>query len=192
MTTYFLHGGYVKERNELNDAFYRRVIELVPEGGTMLLVYFAARDEEYAELYAYQKAQIETLSDGKQFKYVSATRENFIAEVETADAILMRGGSTNKLLKALGEYGDLKTIFEGKVVTGSSAGAYAIAAFGYDKSEQSIRPGFGLVAVRAICHYMSDNEENHVGDEGVAVMNTAHQDLPLIVLKDFEWKEFTV
>ncbi len=194
MTTYILHGGYVRHSNESNDAYYRRVIELVPEGGTILFVYFAARNDEgnYEELYTAQKMQMEQFVNGKRLTYVCATPEHFLEEIKNADAVLMRGGSTNTLLETLRTYPDLKNAFEDKVVTGSSAGAYAIAAYNYDKSQRTMRTGLGLLQVRAVCHYQSENEENCVDDDGVTIMNAVHGELPLIVLKDHEWKEFTV
>ncbi len=193
MTTYILHGGYMRDKNQLNDAFYQRVTELVPDRGTILFVYFAADDEsQYQELYLGQKAQMEEFASAKNLTYVCASSKCFLDEVREADAILIRGGSTNKLLAALHRYPKLAPLFNGKIIAGSSAGAYAIATLNYDKSEKAVRSGLGMLPVKVLCHYQSTDPGNFTGDDAIQIMNSALPELPLVVLKDHEWKEFTV
>ena len=78
-----------------------------------------------------------------------------------------------------------------KTVAGSSAGAYVLSAFNYDKSEKTVRTGLGFVPVRTICHYGSPTNE-HTGEEAIQVMESQHKDLLLVILKDREWKVFEI
>jgi peptidase E len=192
MTTYILHGGFTRERNELNDSMYRRIVELIPVGGKLLFVLFAAEAERAETLFQEQIERVSEIAAPKMPEYLCASEDSFVSQVESADAILIRGGSTNRLLAKLKGYPNLAEAFMDKIVMGSSAGAYALSAFNYDKSEKGIRAGLNLVPVRTICHYGSPNEADGVGDEAIEVMNHEHIELPLVVLKDCEWKEFEI
>lgn len=191
MTTYILHGGFEKLDCESNDAFYRRIVELVPDGGTILLVFFASVDEEHAKRFSEYEERFMSRMSGKHLTLVLATKENFMEQVKNADAVIMRGGSTDRLMSVLHTYPNLKEAFQGKLVTGSSAGAYALSAFNYDKSAKVVRTGLGMVPVKTICHYQSETAENP-GVEAEPIMREAHPEVPLLILKDAEWKEFTL
>jgi peptidase E len=191
MTTYILHGGFEKLECESNDAFYRRVVELVPDGGTVLLVFFASQDEEHEKRFKEYEERLMSRMGGKRLTLVLATKEHFMEQVKDADAVIMRGGSTDRLMSVLATYSNLKEAFEGKLVTGSSAGAYALSAFNYDKSSKVVRTGLGIVPVKTICHYQSGTVEDP-GVEAEPIMRQAYPDIPLLILKDAEWKEFSL
>ncbi len=192
MTTYVLHGGFISKDTERNRALMGRVAELVPEGGTILVVFFASRHAPEEDEVTFRKfsAFIERLANGKKWKYAKATKEHFLEEVRGADCIILRGGSTNTLISALEGYPDLKGAFAGKLVIGSSAGAYALAALGPSHDEgEVLRPGLGLVPVRVACHYGSPELSPH--PEAVEYLKGNAQELPLIFLEDGEWQEFS-
>lgn len=191
MTTYILHGGGMHEEGESNDRMYDRIVEAVPQDGTILLCYFASEESDRPTLLDRTKNRIGSRIVPKNIQFVTTTEETFMADAKTADAIIFRGGSTNRLLATLRSYPDLKEVFEGKLVMGSSAGAYALSAYNYDKSENSTREGLGFVPVRTICHYLSQTKDG-VGEEAVQTMNTTHTELPLITLDDCEWKEYSL
>lgn len=192
MTTYILHGGMMRSHNELNDSFYMRIAALIPDGGKVLLVYFASEENQVPELFKSIQQIIEDLVPEKHLSYARATEERFLEEVQAADAIIFRGGSTDRLIAALRGYPDLAKAFEGKVVAGSSAGAYALAHFNYDKSGKKMREGLGMVNVKCVCHYQSPDLKNNPGDDALGIMDAEHQELELVILKDSEWKEFSV
>ena len=192
MTTYLLHGGMLRYENASNDAYFKEIAEFIPENGTALIVLFASEEERWPEQFENVITLVKAQADGKNIDFKLATREHFIEEIAAADAIVIRGGSTNRLLEALRAYALSMQSFEGKIVTGASAGAYALAQFGYDKSHKSIRTGLGFVPVRVLCHYMSDKPEEHTDDAAIEILNSAHQELDLVVLEDSNWKKFTI
>jgi hypothetical protein len=52
VTKYILHGGYTKEDNASNQAFFIEFFKDVPNNGTVLFVYFATRiDEDIPEKF---------------------------------------------------------------------------------------------------------------------------------------------
>jgi hypothetical protein len=192
MTTYILHGGFSKIRNESNDRLYKTIAESVSEGGIVLCTYFSVIDvEKIPERFEGQKQYLIEQSEGKEFRCELAVKESFLEQVAAADAVILNGGSTNQLLEALRQYPELKTVFEGKMIVGSSAGAYALSAYNYDKSHKRMRDGLGLLEIKTVCHFESTTDE-HVGQEAIEVMNSEHSELPLVVLKDCEWQSFKV
>ncbi len=155
------------------------------------LVFFASLDEEHQKRFAEYEERLLGRAEGKKLKLILANKEQFLEQVAHANTIIIRGGSTDRLLSVLRNYPDLKETFTGKVVTGSSAGAYALSLLNYDKSTKKVRDGLGMVGVKTICHYQSETAEDP-GIEAEPVMRAVHPEIPLLILKDAQWKEFTV
>ncbi len=193
MTTYLLHGGMIfNVKNASNEAYFRRIAEAVPEGGTALIVLFAAEESRWAEIFETMKKHLDAGLGGKDINYRLASREDFIEECKEADAIVIRGGSTDRLIEALRSYEGLDHAWRGKLVAGSSAGAYALGTYNYDKGGKRIRDGLGFVPSRVLCHFESEDLKERNGAEALAIMESAHKELPLILLRDTEWQEHTV
>lgn len=186
MTKYILHGGFARKENELNRTFFEEFARDIPDGGTILQVYFASRTDDTSEAFRVHAAKITEQSHGKSFNFVLATKEDFLDQIKQSNAIYLHGGSTNKLMNVLRTYPNLKPLMEGKTVAGSSAGAYALAKFGPSHSEDVVREGLGLVPVRVVCHYESPELPPAMG--AVSILKDTAQDLELMFLKDCEWK----
>ncbi len=193
MTKYILHGGFTRIDNDLNRGFWAEVARDVPEDGTVLLVFFAAKEEDIPEKASSTIESIKTQANGKTLNFVVATEKGFLNQLTQADAVYIHGGRTPKLLKVLKKYPDLKKYLDGKTVAGSSAGAYAIgrySPFHDDESGGEVREGLGLLPLRVVCHYESpDLPPNPRAFSSLGAMAL---DLELVLLKDFEWRVFTV
>lgn len=192
MTTYLLHGGMLVTKNASNDAYFKRIADAVPEDGTILFVLFAAEEHRWPELFETMKGYVADAAQSKHITYVQASKAGFLDEVRKADVVVIRGGGTDRLLETLRAYPDLAGVFAGKLVAGSSAGAYAIATYNYARGGKKIRNGLGLYPSRVLCHFQSTDEKEYNGQEALATMESEHQELPLIVLHDCEWKEVTI
>lgn len=191
MTKYILHGGYTRTDNELNHTFYEEITRNIPDGGTVLLCYFASQEDDNSERFKEDSQRIEERSHGKKFTFLLANEKDFIEQLKQANALYIRGGSTPKLLGVLKKYPDFKENLDSKTVAGSSAGAYAIgkySAFHDDESGGQIREGLGLLPLRVVCHY----ESNDLPPNPTALNSLGNmaQDLEIVFLKDFEWKVF--
>jgi prepilin-type processing-associated H-X9-DG protein len=190
MTKYILHGGFTGKDNQLNRAFFEEIGRDVPDGGTILLVYFASKLEDNSDKFKQDSEKITEQSHGKKFNFLFADKEEFLDQLKQADAAYFRGGSTDKLLAALRSYPDLKPLMKGKTVSGSSAGAYALAKLGSSHEEKKLCEGFGMVSLRVVCHYESPVLPPFPGT--VELLEKTAKDLDLIKLKDYEWKTFSV
>ena len=191
MTKFILHGGFIRKNSELNTEFLRELVKDVPENGNVLMVYFANETEE--EILEKFQAHIKMFQDKVPEKKVllsTATKENFIEEITKSDAVLINGGDTRKLINILKTYPGLRQAINGKTIAGSSAGAYALAAYGAANSEKVIREGLGYVPVRVVCHY--ESLDLPPSTESLQILENTRSDLELVYLKDCEWKVFNM
>lgn len=193
MTTCILHGGFLSRDTPENAAMYRRIATLVPEGGTVLICLFASTQTEAEDAATFEKYRglVEGYAPGKGWRFVRASHEGFVGEARDADCVIIRGGSTNKLLDALRSHDGVADALRGRVVVGSSAGAYALSALNFDKSARAAREGLGVAPVKTLCHFESETAENP-GEGAREIMEAVRPDLPLVMLRDGEWKEFSV
>ena len=134
MTKYILHGGFTGTDNELNRTFYQELVKDVKDGGNVLLVYFARKDEVAPDLFKEDKERILKYTKRDDLNLVVATQDNFTKQVKSADAIYIRGGQTEKLLSVLEKYPTFKDYIKVKTVAGSSAGAYALSTYNHSAS----------------------------------------------------------
>tara|TARA_Y100001935_G_scaffold240590_1_gene229251 strand:- start:412 stop:996 length:585 start_codon:yes stop_codon:yes gene_type:complete len=188
-TKFILHGGYTGEENNLNQGYFSEMIANVPDGGNMLLVYFASKDEKVDEKYKQDYSRIKSLlKNGKEIVVLRATEENFIQEVKNADVIYIRGGDTQKLKSVLDKYPEFVEVIKGKTISGSSAGAYVLSKYYFTNSQNKVLEGCGCIPVRIICHYESKIHPILENVDPVLKMRDYDDTLELILLKDYEWQ----
>lgn len=193
MTKYILHGGYTSTENELNRTFYKEITHDIPNSATVLLCYFASKDEDNSRRFQEDSQRIKEQSQDKNLNFIQASEENFIDQLRQSDAFYMRGGSTPKLLGILKNYDNLKDKLDGKTIAGSSAGAYVIgkySAFHDDESGGKVREGLGLLPLRVVTHYESSDMPPN--PEALALLVKTAPEMEIVKLKDFEWKVFVV
>ena len=191
MTKFIFHGGVTQLDVESNRSFYREIIKDIPEEGTILLVYFASRSTDTESNEEKMKADIERFeeqSEGKGLHFIMATRGEFIEQLSQADGVYIRGGSTAQLMEILRSYPDLKPFIKGKVLAGSSAGAYALLTFYDSHYEDLVLEGLALAPVRVVCH--CDSVKMKPREKSVQLLKETAPELELILLNDCEWKVF--
>ena len=177
----------------MNRTFYEEIARDVPDQGTILLCYFASKDDDNSDRFNEDSDRIKQQSHGKQFTFIEAKEDNFIDQLKLSDALYFRGGSTPKLLTALSKYDGFKDLLEGKTVAGSSAGAYVIgklSAFHDDESGGKVREGLGLLPLKVVTHY--ESKDLSPNPEALELLMSTESELETVLLKDFEWKVFNV
>ncbi len=129
MTKFILHGGYPKHQNELNVSLYKEICRGLPDGGNVLVIHFARPDEEAAERFEGEKNRILEQANGRRITIVLASMGEFINQLKKADAVYIDGGNADKLMKTLKQFPDFGELVKGKVIAGSSAGAYVLSKY---------------------------------------------------------------
>ena len=125
----------------------------------------------------------------KKLDVVRADPDTFAEQVHWTNAIYIRGGSTQPLLDLLLKDIHWQKVLDGKTFAGSSAGANAIAKYYYGVTDLKLGQGLGLVAAKVTVHYRSDHNAPNVDwDKAYAELKSYKEDLPLLTLKEGEFK----
>lgn len=175
-TTYLLHGGYTGEDNYLNNSFFA---EIGNYGQKILLCYFSRDKKDWDKLFEQDKFRINSLSKLKN-QFILADGTNFMNQVRDINVVYFRGGETETLLERLKFHKDLKEIFSGKLIAGTSAGAYMIAEKYFSSSQKKLFKGLGLLNLNVSCHF-EESFRNELDK------STEASNLNTIILKDYEW-----
>lgn len=177
--------------NKLNDGYYREITKNLPNGSSILVVIFAREEKEYDEIMERERKKILSSTDKKHFEVLLASQDKFIEQVENADALVIIGGDTQKLIEALNQHPKFSNALKGKIVAGSSAGACVFAKYYHSADSGKVFEGLGTLPLRLICHFKTTSDEFAVTDKAITAMDNYPNDLELVVLKDYEWRIFT-
>lgn len=178
MTKYILHGGYTRESNEDNAGFYREWIQDLNGRIKILLCFFAEFKEKY---FDEDKERLFAQSEVKDFQLEIARIENFEEQIKNSDVIYFRGGSMTNLLRELRKFPNLENLFSGKVIAGSSAGAYALSKYYWSNDKNILDDGLGILNIKCFCHYKNEDKEN------LKKLLEYKEDLPIITLPNYKW-----
>ena len=183
-TKYILHGGNAQDINDENDRFFQQMLVTSDQNANVLLVQFAAifeKQEIYKERHI---AQFERAKSQKTLSYQVADKEKFDEQLEWADVIYLCGsaGGTVRLLNVLSKVRDLKQKFQGKTVSGESAGANCLSINCFSRSA-GVLHCLGMVPVNLIAHYK-------LGDE--SEMQNLENNLQIIMLRNYEFRVFDI
>ncbi|MFZ2193352.1 MAG: Type 1 glutamine amidotransferase-like domain-containing protein [Candidatus Moraniibacteriota bacterium] len=157
MTKYILHGGNLREKNELNKKFFVEIGKNLNEGDSLLLCYFApstqsnrSEEEKFDVGLGLFKSGID-----KYINYVFAKRNNFIEQLRKVDGLYIHGGDTDKLFETLKSYPEfIEEMKKKKLVAGSSAGAYILSEYSIDYPEKTEAiKRFGVLPIKIFCHF---------------------------------------
>jgi peptidase E len=181
-TKYILHGGDAQIINSDNDPFYAEILKDTPQNLKILFVYFGNDPERNEERKSGNIEQFNRVKEEKNIHYEIADEHNFIYQIEKSDIIYIRGGSTARLMATLSKFNNLREIFDGKIVSGESAGMNSISTYCFSKSG-GIMKGLGILPIKTIPHYHGDAV-------GVKELEKIAPDLESLYLPEFEFKVF--
>lgn len=177
MPTYILHGGAAARRCEENAKFHAHVASFVGEGETLLLVYFAADESDWARKLEHDTRN---LTASKGIKIEVASEENFEEQVSRSKVIYFRDGYTEKLFKAMSKFEKELLKLEGKVYVGSSAGANLLCNQCYSAPVKTFMAGAGVLPFHVLIH--ANNEEYKVAYE--TLKNNATAEITFLPLDE--------
>lgn len=181
-TKYILHGGEAQLINTENDPFYAEILKDTPDNLKILLVYFANDPERNEERKKGNIEQFNRVSGNKKLEFQIADEANFINQIRNSDIIYIRGGSTPVLIEALSKYDNLEKEFEGKIISGESAGMNSLSKYSFSKSG---RTNAGTWNNK--CKNYSTLSRTFVGD---TELEKVAPDLENLFLTEFEYRIF--
>lgn len=183
-TKYILHGGDAQIINKENDPFYAEILKDTPDKLKILLVYFANDAERNEERKMGNVEQFNRVKGNKNIEYEIAKEDVFLDQIKKSNIVYIRGGSTPVLMKALSLFGDLKEAFEGKVVSGESAGMNSLVKYCYSKSGGGVTKGLGIINIKTISHFD--------GVRGIKELEKVAPDLESCYLPNFRYKVYWI
>lgn len=178
MTKYILHGGFKEGLKQINDGFFREILNCTARGRVnVLLVYFATDngDEYYSEdIEQFVNNNLEK----RELDFKKASVEEFESQVEWADVVYLHGGNSMKMLEKMEHFPDFGKKIVGKVVVGDSAGSNFLSKVFYSKRNGACR-GSGILPIKFIPHFEIENDNKLDDLEGK---------METIKLKEYEYK----
>ncbi len=160
-TLYILHGGESSRNTDANDAFFREILSHCHSASPQVLcVYFARPRDRWEEAFWEDKLRFSRADKKGLATYLRATPDpdDFRQEVIRSDVIFINGGRQGNLKEMLLSVKDLKSLFEGKIVVGVSAGANLLGIHYYSTVAHEIRHGIGIIPYKIFTHYSSNFE----------------------------------
>ena len=193
MKRLILMGGRPWVTGDKGKSFSKVLFRYFPEGIKLAFCNFARSKEEWKEVENWNKKMLDSFKDGQTFEYQTLTHDNFEDVSKWADVIYIPGGNTFELLESLQQY-DLKRLWDGKVIAGSSAGAHMFCeAFDY-LQDKTFAKGLGWIPAVCIPHWRDEFQDYTQADWDWAEREAIkrYPGLPVLCLPEGDFVEFTV
>ena len=157
MTKYILAGGEERKHDDYGRRLAAEVYKDLDRPVSILSCFFGRpKIEAPARAKAWEEWFKRYFGDDVVYAY--ATPTTFMAQIGAADVVYLHGGDNELLISTLKTYKGLAEAFQGKVVVGSSAGAYFLTKNYWGRSKQKVGSGSGIIPVGVVGHYGSDEE----------------------------------
>jgi len=189
MTKLILVGGYVRKADDGGKAFVEEMIKGFEEPIKILDCMFARYKEVWNKKFEEDKEFYKAKLPDKNIELRLANPEEFIDQVKWADAIFLRGGSSEELVRALQENIEWTKYLDGKTVAGTSAGADALSKYYYGLDSLDVREGLGLVSVKVIPHFRADYHGWEFDwDRAYSDLENYKEELPILALAEGQFE----
>lgn len=184
-TKFILHGGMLSYVDERNDSFFQEFTKDLQDGDTILFVGLARRDEqERQRIYKRDSGYIFAQTE-KDLIIENAELVTIAEQAQKADAIFITGGDTMAMVDDLRGNEEFIDAIRGKVIAGSSAGAYLFSQYYWACSGNAVEQGLGVIPYRVKAHY--GNPEFNSTEETLPVIEGVHKEYELLLLPECEW-----
>jgi len=183
MTKYILHGGRTSTPSIHNTNFFKEMVKDLPEPVRILNVYFAISKEKWEELFEGDKKKFSSFNPDTEMEFTLASDDidTFINQIKSADTIYIRGGRELLVYEIFKKIENLKGLFDGKVVGGSSAGAYVLSRYSYSNNRDSIQKGTGVLPIKCFAHYSDEKADK------LKILKEYGEDLKIYTIPETEF-----
>jgi len=181
-TKFIIAGGVITKKNGGKE-FFEEFEKGFDEPIKILDVLFSRPEKTWEKVFEEDKKFYKEKLN-KKFVLELAEPEDFAKQVEKSDIIFFRGGNTKRLLEVLKK--DLSWIkfLDGKTLAGTSAGADAISRYYYDIEKMVVKEGLGLIPIKVIVHFNSENYPNVDWNDSVKQLENQGENLQVHKLEE--------
>jgi peptidase E len=156
MTKYILDSGGLRGNPDKYKKYLAEVVKDLGSNPKILLCFWAQKREDWETAYMEKSAALpELMPKGVKASFTMAMPDEFEEQVQNSDAIIIHGGDDTLVQYWLSQF-DLKKLFAGKVVAGSSAGSDVLVKHFWTCDWRQCKDGLGLVDIKFIPHYNSE------------------------------------
>lgn len=162
MTRFLLCGGNDRAYPEFLSAISKE-IDHFTHHPTMLSVMFSTCDEDReAKFESWKRWWTDNSVDFDAYEL--ATADSFLGRLERSNIIFFHGGDNQLTFDALEPFIDIREKLVGKLVIGSSAGAFWLSKAFFSRSAGGWRAGKNIVPYDVMCHYGVSEQDNPIED----------------------------
>jgi cyanophycinase-like exopeptidase len=154
---------------------------------------FAIEEAEWTSVAGETISEIKRVTD-KRIEHAILEADTFMDVSAWADVIIIAGGDAARLKNTLEQYGDLMSLWNGKTIAGSSAGADIMCQRYMYLQDRVVQEGFGWVPVNMIPHWEADFEDWKPEDWQWAAQELAGGpgEAPLLCMREGDFVEIKV
>lgn len=167
MTKYVLNSGGFRNRGDEGCAFYAEMIKDLGDRPKVLVCSFADIRERWdRNFYVFTTHMSERVPGGVNPIFERVDEYRFEEQVQEAELIYFYGGDVEVVKNNLAKY-NVDTLFSGKVVAGSSAGAAVWATYYWSGERRKALPGLNVLPMKFIPHYKANSIDEYDAREPV-------------------------
>ncbi|MBU1203188.1 Type 1 glutamine amidotransferase-like domain-containing protein [Patescibacteria group bacterium] len=156
MTKYIINSGGLRNNPDKHKKYLAEIVKDLGNKPKILLCFWAQKREDWEISFAEKSESLaQLMPKGIKATFEMATPDQFEKQVANNQAIIIHGGDDTLVKYWLSKF-DLKNLFVGKVVAGSSAGADVLVKHFWTCDWRQCMDGLGILPIRFIPHYKSD------------------------------------
>lgn len=185
-TTFILHGGNTSTDSLDNANFYSYFTNQVEKGKVKILVCPWARERStWEEKLEKHRSRIADNTDKSFDLVVAEDPSDLLAKLDDCDVLYIDGGASESIRPIYETINELKDKVKGKVVIGSSMGAFVICSYfvlSFDEQDtDTVYEGLRLLPLNFLAHWNMEEEK----DKKIALIKSKSA-LPILTLNEGE------
>ncbi len=187
---FILVGGYPHKAQDGGRAFCENLTDSFEEPVKILECLFARPEENWPKAFSQDQEVFTKHLGDKKLEFKLATPDTFLEDIAWCNALYFRGGDID-LTSVLSQYPDWQKKLQGKVVAGSSMGAYMLSTYYIDMVTNTVEKGSGITNTKVVVHWNSKEYPTTKWEEGYEELRRTGEDLPTYKLAEGEFVEVT-
>jgi peptidase E len=194
MKRLILMGGRPWLASDGGQQFVDVLFRYFPKQVNLAFCIFAQPESDWQETRRTNDEMFTKCGGQRQITAKVMTTENFAEISAWADIVYLPGGNPFTLKEKIEAAGDIATLWEGKVIAGSSAGADLFCkAYPY-LQERTLGEGLGWLPVACIPHWREpfENFTKEDWDWAEQEVLKRHPNLPVLCIPEGQFVELTV
>lgn len=156
MTKYILNSGNAKRFPEKEKALTDEILSGFGDEVKVLFCFFSQPREDWdIKFEKYKEGFLKSVDGGKEITFEMALPDGFEEQVKNCDVIMLQGGDDHLLRYWLEKF-DIPKIWDGKVVSASSAGSNVLVSSFWTCDWRECMKGMNIIPIKFIPHFNSD------------------------------------